>query len=152
MEQSMAILLLSKLESGEGRNELNKLLKNIRKTGINESNSDIYIFSRDSMDRVDIKLLEWSNPEYLNYINDVKEILQKYKLQPQMIIIQNSYVAIADNDFSYDGPTIKSNNLVHFFRSNDQTNLKLQILIQTDKTGLEADMFIRSNGKIYSDV
>lgn len=148
----MNLRLLSLLESGEGRTELNKLLKYIKKTGINESNSEIYSMKKNQSNQIQIKCLEWNNLDNINLIGDVKDLLQKCKLQPQMIATNEYYVPMADNDFAYDGQIITSDCLVHFFRSKDDNNLKLQILVQFGITGGEADSFIHSNGKMYYDI
>ena len=144
--------LLSKLSSGKGRKELNNLIKKIKLVGIKNTNTDIFYVYKQQSTNPEIIVLNSTNNSYNKLITEINEILENNIIQPQMLTDTKYYIPIYDCDFSYSGKIIKKSNLVHFFLSKNNSNKKLQILIQKGKNGFLADEFISSNGKKFYDV
>jgi hypothetical protein len=153
MEQNIkAICLMNKLTSGKGRTKLNKLINQIKKSGLTVENSQIFTVYKQNSPNPKIIPVEPDNKIYLNLVMELDDILLNDMIQPQMITDSKYYIPIYDDDFIYSGDIIKNSNLVHFFLSNDDSNKKIQILIQKGKTGYLADKFIGQNGKKFYDV
>jgi len=145
--------LLKKLTDSKGRTDLDKLIENIKNTGLNETNCSIYITTKINTLNPEIINISWKEAFEKKYIDDFETIIKNNLLEPQMISNLKYYIPIYDDDFSFGGFQINKSNLVHFFLSKNKSNdNQLQILVQKGKTGFLADKFIGQNGKKYYDL
>lgn len=152
MENIATLKLIAKLDSGDGRFQLNNLLNVIKKNGIKQDNCDIYTMININSPDVQIVCLDWTDNNISKYISDFESILKNNILQPQLISDMSCYVPIYDDDYKFSGKIIKKSYLVHFFMSNDTTNEKIQILVQKGNNCNLADRYIRINGRKFYDL